>query len=272
MSAKIITLLNEKGGVGKTTMTVALACLLAQMGYSVGLFDTDTQGHGAIRLKRKAEDCFYALMEGRPWAEVLRPIEPAYYGGSSQQDGDKKLTNLWILPSAAATRKLDSSLNAHLLIKRLAEISEAFDFIFFDTSPKLGAIHAALFAASDYILIPSECTRMSSEGVVSTINHINAAAVKTQEAGLPMAKLLGIIPTKFNGTKSVHHTMYGWLSGKYGDELLLPPVRFLTDWEKAEAKQMPIHIYSPRSAATADTRALVNHLLAMMENNHAAQS
>src|SRR5688572_23347392 len=162
MTAKVITYLNEKGGVGKTTTVAATACQLAYMGYNVCIIDTDTQGHVAVRLKREPEDGFYALMQGRSWRDVLRPIEQSYYGGKTEQP------LLWIVPSAAATRELDNNLNARALIKRLDEVRQAFDFILFDTSPRLGAIHAALFAASDFILIPSECTTLSVRGVIST--------------------------------------------------------------------------------------------------------
>jgi chromosome partitioning protein len=263
MPAKVITLLNEKGGVGKTTTVTAIACLLARDGNNVCIIDTDTQGHVASRLNRKREDGFFALMDGHSWRDVLRPLTPDYYGGKTEQP------LLWIVPSAAATRNLDNSLNAHLLIKRLQEIRSAFDFVFFDTSPKLGAIHAALFAASDYILIPTECNRLSVEGVVSTTRHIENAEDAAHKAGLSVGRVLGIIPTKFNGTKSVHHQNYGWLAGKYSDQMIFPAIRFLTDWEKAEAKRMPIHLYSPRSAATADTRVLVNHMLEAIEADNA---
>lgn len=256
MTAKVITLLNEKGGVGKTTTITAIAGQLAYMGYSVCIIDTDTQGHVAIRLKREPEDGFHALMTGHSWRDVLRPIAPAYYGGKTEHPA------LWIVPSAAATRELDNNLNARALIKRLDEIRKAFDFILFDTSPRLGAIHAALFAASDFILIPSECTTLSVRGVISTMQHIEAAADKAGAAGLSVGQVMGIIPTKFNGSKKVHYQNLGWLGGKYGDNLLFSPIRFLTDWEKAEALQMPIHLYNPRSAAAADTRTLVKQILA----------
>ena len=267
MTAKVVTLINEKGGVGKTSTVAATSAALAHMGYNVCVIDTDTQGHIAIRFKREPEDCFYSLMQGHSWRDILRPIPPSYYG-SKPENG----ALLWLVPSAAATRELDNSLNARQLIQRLDQIRETFDFIFFDTSPRLGAIHAALFVASDFILIPTECTTLSVRGVVSTMNHIEAATTKAAEAGLSVGQILGIVPTKFNGSKKVHYQNLGWLGGKYGNESLLSPIRFLADWEKAEAKQMPIHLYNPRSAAAADTRNLVRQILAATKAEAHAQA
>jgi chromosome partitioning protein len=255
VTAKVITMLNEKGGVGKTSTVAAIAAMLAHMGYRVAVIDTDTQGHAAIRFNREPEDCFFALMQGHSWRDILRPIPSAFYGGTGE-------TKLWIVPSAAASREMDSNLNARSLIQRLDEIRQAFDFVLFDTSPRLGAIHAALFVASDYIIIPTECALLSVRAVTSTIDHIESAKSKAEDAGLRVAEILGILPTKFNGSKLVHHQSYGWLQGKYGFEAILSPMRFLADWEKAESKQMPVHIYGPRSAASADTRALVQQIIA----------
>lgn len=251
---QVITFMNEKGGVGKTTTATAIASLLAQSGKRICMIDTDTQGHVAERFKLKSENGFYALMQGQTWQNVLRPIAPDYYGGASD------ISNLWIVPGYDATRKLDNDLTASALLERLHEISEAFDFVIVDTSPKLGDIHAALYAASDYVIIPTECTRLSVKGVISTIDHIRKAAPVAERAGFKVAEILGIIPTKFDGKKSVHYQMLGWIEGRYGEAILFNPIRFLTDWEKAEALQKPIHVFNPRSAATLDARSLMDEI------------
>jgi chromosome partitioning protein len=261
---KTISLLNEKGGVGKTTTAITIATLLAQMGHSTCVIDTDTQGHVAERLKLRAEDGFYSLMQGEEWQNVLRPVAPDYYGGKHEQP------LLWVVPGSDGTRLLDSDLSAKALIDRLDEIRQAFEFVIFDTSPKLGDIHAALYAVSDYIIIPTECTRLSVKGVISTISHIQQAIPAAERAGFSVASVLGIVPTKFNGTKKVHYQNLGWIDGRYGDKIrTFTPIRFLTDWEKAEAKQMPIHMYNPRSAAATDARGLVKEILGRVEVAHA---
>lgn len=251
---KTITFMNEKGGVGKTTTAITVATLLAQAGHRVCMMDTDTQGHVAERLKLRPDNGFFALMEGEDWQNVLRPIAPAYYGG------DNPPPLLWVVPGYDATRKLDNSLKAAQLLERLEEIQKAFDFVIVDTSPKLGDIHTALYAASDYVIIPTECTRLSVKGVISTVDHIRAAKLPAEKHGLKIAEILGIIPTKFDGKKSVHYQMLGWIEGRYGDNILFSPIRFLTDWEKAEAMQVPVHMFNHRSPATQDAMRLMSEL------------
>lgn len=260
---KVVTLLNEKGGVGKTTTATTLAAYLAQLGFNTCILDTDTQGHVAERFKLRAENGFYALIQGAAWQDVLRPVAPAYYGGKT----DKPL--LWVVPGSDATRKLDNSLTAHALIERFNEVRAAFDFLIVDTSPKLGDIHTALYAASDYVLIPTECARLSVRGVISTVNHIEAARVPAQKAGYQVAKILGVVPTKFDGKKKVHYQSLGWIEGKYGDEALFAPIKFLTDWEKAESLQIPVFMFNHRSEAAKDARRLVDMLLERVGVVHA---
>jgi chromosome partitioning protein len=256
---KVITLLNEKGGVGKTTTATTIAALLAKMGHSTCVIDTDTQGHVAERLKLRSENGFYKLIQGAAWHDVLRPVAPAYYGGKTETP------KLWVVPGYDATRELDNELDAINLIERLEETQEEFEFVIFDTSPKLGAIHAALYAVSDYVIIPTECTRLSVKGVISTINHIKQAEPQANKAGLSVGQVLGIVPTKFNGTKKVHYQNLGWIAGRYGDEILFPAVKFLTDWEKAESLQVPVYMYNPRSEAASDARGLVEAILSRIE-------
>jgi chromosome partitioning protein len=255
----VITFINEKGGVGKTTTATTTATLLAKMGHSTCIIDTDTQGHVAERLKLRPENGFFSLIDGADWQDVLRGVAPAYYGGKTESP------KLWVVPGYDATRKLDENFEAKNFADRLDETQNEFDFIIIDTSPKLGAIHAALYAVSNYVIIPTECTRLSVKGVISTINHIKQAEPHANQSGFSIAKILGIVPTKFNGTKKVHYQNLGWIGGRYGDEILFPPVKFLTDWEKAESMQIPVYMYNSRSEAASDARTLIEAILGRIE-------
>lgn len=261
----VISLITEKGGVGKTTTAITIATLLALKGHSTCVIDTDTQGHVAERLKLRGEDGFYNLVQGAEWQQVLRPVSPAYYGGKTEQP------LLWVVPSSDGTGLLGrDEFTVDRFTARLEELEDAFEFVIIDTSPKLGDIHAVLYAASDFIVIPTECTRLSVKGAVSTINHIQQAAPSAKQAGYSVASILGIVPTKFNGSKKVHYQNLGWLDGRYGDKIrMFSPIRFLTDWEKAESLQVPVHMYNPRSTAASDARLLVKEILERVELAHA---
>ncbi len=257
---KVITLLNEKGGVGKTTLTATIGAILAFYGFRTLVIDTDTQGHATLRLGLKREDGFFDLIaNNQQWQVVIKALNPEYYGGDTEE------ARLFVVPGYSANRKLEEKLNAAHLIRRLQEIREAFDFVIVDTSPKIGKIHTALFVASDYIVIPTECTRLAVEGVVSTINHVQRIRQEVESTPYHIAELLGIIPTRFNGNKKLHYQNLGWLYGKYGEQIpLFSSIRFLTDWEKAEALSIPIHMYKRKRGAAQEALALVSNLLERM--------
>ena len=252
-----IVMLNEKGGVGKTTLAATIGAILAYYGFRTLVIDTDTQGHATLRLGLKREDGFFDLIaNNQQWQVVIKALNPEYYGGDTED------SRLFVVPGWSANRKLENDLNAAHLIRRLQEIKNAFDFVIVDTSPKIGRVHTAFFVASDYIIIPTECTRLSVEGVVSTISHIQQIRQEVKNTPYNVAALLGIIPTRFNGNKKLHYQNLGWLGGKYGDDIsMFSPIRFLTDWEKAEALSIPIHMYKRKRGAAQEALALVSDLL-----------
>lgn len=258
---KVITFLNEKGGVGKTTLATAFASILASE-YRVLVIDTDSQGHSTLRLRTKREDGFYCLLgENWSWRDVLRAVPPAFYGG------DVDDPRLWLIPGNSGTRKLGNGLNTLLLKRRLAEIEAAFDFVIIDTSPAINDIHTALYAASDYLVFPTECTFLSIQGIINSLDHLEAARRKFTEKGVPCAQPLGVIPNRFNGKKSLHYQNLGWLQGRYGEQLtLFSSIRFLTAWEQAEQMGQPVHLYKRgRTGAKSEALNMADEILSCIQ-------
>lgn len=152
---KVITFLNEKGGVGKTTMSGTLATLLAQSKYRVLAIDGDSQGHLTLFLRQSRQDNVYHLLHNNaPFDQVILPIALDYYTGEIENP------LLWLIPGASSTARLDSKLDARLLKHRLSQIEKIFDFVVIDTSPKISGLHLSFYLASDYIIYPTECTYM----------------------------------------------------------------------------------------------------------------
>ena len=103
------------------------------------------------------------------------------------------------------------------------------------------------------------------QGLFKSINHLTEAAKVIRNQGLEPAKPLGVIPSKFNGRKTVQHQNLGYMRGKLGSEMILDPIRFLTDWEKASQRRLPVTVYASRSGAAKDARAFVNSVLNRVE-------
>ena len=130
---KIITLLNEKGGVGKTTVACHIAAGLAIKGKRVLLIDADPQGHATVMFGMPKEPGLYDLMvRNAPYQQVLRPISPDLY-----KMPDSPVTGkLFLLPSNIETRNIANSINNILAFRdKFLPLEGSIDVAIIDTSP-----------------------------------------------------------------------------------------------------------------------------------------
>jgi chromosome partitioning protein len=250
---KVITFTNEKGGVGKTTMSVLLACRLAAEGFRILLVDGDSQGHASVALNQKRYDGLWALIaEGANPVDVCIHIPTYFYGG---QEGEP---NLWLLPSSTKTRdigdfiKNTKNCNELVLKQRLQLVADRFHYVIIDTSPSISSLHTAYYLASDYIIAPTECEKLPIQGLLRSVTHLQKSRQVFSEAGYDVAELIGIVPTKFYGREVVQHQNLGFLRGKLGDDLVMTPIRRLSDWSKASQVGEPIYVFAPNTSAARD--------------------
>ena len=163
---KIISIANQKGGVGKTTTTVNLSAILAKKGKRVLLIDADPQGNATsgIGMDKDIELSTYDLLvSDQPAVDIIRKTE---------------IKNLYICPSnlnlAGAEVQLVSMMSREQRLKeKLEPIKDEFDFIFIDCPPSLGLITLNAFTASTSVLIPVQCEYYALEGLGQLINTIN---------------------------------------------------------------------------------------------------
>jgi len=261
---KIITLLNEKGGVGKTTTSIMLAAELARRGNRVCIIDGDSQGHATLALNQDRIDGLYDFVIGDVAInDVLKAVDPYLYNSDDY--------NLFIIPGGARTRNIspmisdkESNISVLTLKHRIEKIAGSFNYIIIDTSPSISNLHIAYYIASDYIIAPTECTYLPMEGLFASLDHLNQMREQLANQNVPCAELLGIVPTKFYGREIVQHENLGYLKGKY-EGYVLPAIRRLSDWEKASQIGELLYTFSPSSRALQDNRAFVNAVLERIE-------
>lgn len=166
---KIVSVANQKGGVGKTTTTVNLAAVCAKLGKKVLLVDMDPQGNATSGVginKREVESSSYDLL--------AQPNDP------SDLIIKTEFNNLDIIPAsidlAGAEVEMVGLENRVMRIKdALDKLRGGYDFIFIDCPPSLGLITLNAFAASDSVIVPIQCEYYALEGLsqlISTIRQV----------------------------------------------------------------------------------------------------
>lgn len=255
----VIGLFNEKGGVGKSTIATHLAAGLALRGKRVVLIDTDPQGNATIAFGYEKSPQFYDLtVRNAPWKNVLSLVEPEKYESPNMITEGQ----LFLCASNLESRNIANALERPAIIRqRVRELEGVVDFVIFDTSPTPSLLHAAITAACDYILIPTDCQAFGvKEGVASTMFHITEIRNEALARGIDIARPLGIIPNKYQASTVLQNDILKYLSAHYGD-LVLPQIPLLTTFGEAQAVERLLYAFAPKSKATKYMWDLVDGIM-----------
>jgi chromosome partitioning protein len=185
---KIISIFNQKGGVGKTTTTINLAAYIGSMGKKVLTVDIDPQGNTSSGLgidKDKLEYSIYDVIMGMSPEKAIVTT---------------KVENLDILPSkvelAGAEIELTAKMSRETKVKdAIIKVKDDYDYIFIDCPPSLGLLTINALTASDSVLIPIQCEFYALEGVKQLMNTIQLIK-KSLNSKL---EIQGVVMSMFDG-------------------------------------------------------------------------
>lgn len=185
---KVIAIINQKGGVGKTTTAINLSACLAARGKKVLIIDSDPQGNTSSGLgvngKESELTTYDCLVNQTSMEEVMIKTE---YKNLSLSPGNINL-------AGAELELVDAEKREHRLKESLQGVKDQFDFIFIDCPPSLGLITLNAFAAADSVLIPIQCEYYALEGLAQLTRTI-----KMVKKGLnPELKIEGILLTMYD--------------------------------------------------------------------------
>lgn len=187
---KVISIFNQKGGVGKTTTSINLCSCLAMNGYKILNIDIDPQGNTTSGMGLD-KNCLELSVY-----DVLTSDEISIKEAIKQSE---LISNFYILPStmslAGAEIELINKLDRErILLQKLKEIENEFDYVFIDCPPSLGLLTINALAASDSVLIPIQCEFYSLEGVGQLVNTIELV----QKSLNPNLEVEGVILSMYD--------------------------------------------------------------------------
>ena len=237
---RIISVANQKGGVGKTTTTVNLGACLANLGKKVLLIDIDAQGNATsgmgVPKPDVAHDVYDVLVNEEPITSVVQH--------TSRE-------NLDIVPAtiqlAGAEIELTSMMARESRLKlAIDEVRDMYDFVLIDCPPSLGHLTINAFTASDSILIPVQCEYYALEGLSQLLNTIRLV----QKHFNPELKIEGVLLTMYEEVRK-------YFREKVYDTIIPRNVRL----SEAPSHGLPIIDYDIRSKGAEVYQALAKEVL-----------
>ncbi|MBQ3414172.1 MAG: ParA family protein [Clostridia bacterium] len=234
--SKIISVANQKGGVGKTTTTVNLCTILAKKGKKVLLIDADPQGNATsgLGIEKEVELSIYDVLVGET------SMEEATVSTS--------IKNLDVCPSnislAGAEVELVSMMSREQRLKEKLDIAKnRYDYILIDCPPSLGLITLNAFTASNSVLIPVQCEYFALEGLGQLLNTVNLVKKHLNKE----IEIEGALLTMYDIRTNLSNQVVKEVKKYFGDKVYKTVIPRNVRLSEAPSFGLPITIYDPRS-------------------------
>jgi chromosome partitioning protein len=252
--AIIFSLLNHKGGVGKTTSSINIAAGLAILGKKTLLIDLDPQASLTISLGIPRQPVtIYEAMRGE--ADLV-PF-------NAKENLDIITSRLEL--SGAESELLNEAGREYILAELVDGVREDYDFIVIDCPPSLGLLTLNALTASDYVYIPMQTEFLALQGLAKikqVIDKVRFRLNKQLEIG-------GVIPTMYDARKVLNRDIVDMIKKYFGDKVFTTMIRDNVALAEAPSMRQDIFGYSPNSPGAEDYLNLCREILERLENSPA---
>jgi len=252
---KVISIFNQKGGVGKTTTNVNLSACLAKRGKKVLIIDNDPQGNSTSGVGVDKSQVEYSLYD--VLVDEVNPHDVIV---------GTEYKNLYVLPSnvdlAGAEIELSSLEEREFRLKKaIDQIRDEFDFIFMDCPPSLGLLTINSLIAADSILIPIQCEYYALEGVSSLLNTYQLVKKSLNKS----LEIQGVVLSMYDGRTNLSLQVLEEVKSHFGEKVYKSVIPRNVRLAEAPSFGMPIIHYDPRSKGAYAFKKLARELVAQEE-------
>ncbi len=249
---RVISISNQKGGVGKTTTTINLGACIAEKGKKVLIIDSDPQGNTSSGLgidKDKIENSFYDLLIG-----------DAVFEDVVMNAGE--IDNLWIIPadinlSGAEIELIDIDKREFMLKNAIDNVKQNYDFIIIDCPPALNLLTINALAASDSVIVPLQCEYYALEGLTQLMYTIELVRKKLNSKLIIEGVVFTMFDSRTNLSAQVVEEVKTHLDRETYKSIIPRNVRL----SEAPSHGLPINLYDSKSKGAEAYRLLAQEVI-----------
>lgn len=246
-ATRVLTIANQKGGVGKTTTTVNLAAALAQAGLNVLVIDNDPQGNASTALgvehRAGTPSIYEVLIEDEDLAAVVQPCPRIPRLLCAPATIDLSGAEIELVSLVARENRLRNAVEAYLA-HRAARGEDRIDYVFIDCPPSLGLLTVNAFVAAREVLIPIQCEYYALEGLSQLLknvqlikNHLN-----------PTLHVSTIILTMYDARTNLSHQVADEVREHFGQQTLRTTIPRSVRISEAPSYGQTVMTYEPGSS------------------------
>jgi len=252
-NARIVSMCNQKGGVGKTTTTINLGAALAEYGRKVLLVDFDPQGSLSVGLglnPHQMDLTIYNLLMQKD-ITLDDVVVPTGVPGMDLLPSNIDL-------SAAEVQLVAEVGREHTLLRVLRPVMNDYDYVLVDCQPSLGLLTVNALTAADGVIIPLECEFFSLRGVALLIDTIE----KVQERLNPKLDIVGILATMYDPRTLHSKEVMARVVEAFGETVFDTVINRTVRFPETTVAGEPITTWAPKSAGAAAYRQLAREVIA----------